>query len=64
MKKLKKPVEQPEPLVLKERERCGQCVKAHMTFVTDPVMKSVLVRIENQIRSGTLEPSGPQPPSE
>ena len=63
MKKSTKRVDPPAE-VLRERERCYQCVEAHLAFVTDPAMKSVLVRIENQILSGTPEPSPPQPPGE
>ncbi len=62
MKKSTERVDPPE--VLRERERCYQCVEAQLAFVTDPAMKSVLVRIENQILSGTPEPSAPQPPGE
>ena len=62
MKKLTNRVDPPE--VLRERERCYQCVEAQLAFVTDPAMKSVLVRIENQILSGTPKPTPPQPPSE
>ena len=49
--------------VARERERCGKCIESIMPLVTDPITQSMLVRVHNQIMSGTEKPMPPAMPT-
>ena len=52
-----------DPEIARERERCCRCVETLMPFITDPITQSMLVRVCNQIRSGTDKPKPPSFPN-
>lgn len=47
-----------------ERARCVKCVESQSEAITDKVVKSLLLRISNLIRSGTEFPPPPQLPTD
>ena len=51
------------PEIARERERCCKCIETIMPLITDPITQSMLIRVCNQILSGTDNPEPPSMPT-